>query len=279
MATSKIPDRLKQIPDPPKQLFTKGTPLEELLTHPCLTVVGSRKVTPYGREVTNRLVTEVAQAGVVIVSGLAYGVDAIAHRAALEAKGLTIAVLPTNLDKIHPASHRQLAQEIIGKGGALVSEYPPDSLIQKWNFVQRNRIASGLSQAVLITEAGPKSGTLHTAEFALEQGREVLAVPGNITSPNSVGTNSLIKAGATPVTTADDIFQALGVTPPQTKSAPKGDTPAEQAILGLIYQDVRDGQQLLIQSKLEVSQFNQTLTMLEITGKVRPIGADQWAIT
>jgi DNA processing protein len=273
-----LPGRLKQIPDPPKQLFIRGKSLEELLDAPCLTVVGSRKVSPYGKEVTNRLVTEVARAGVVIISGLAFGVDALAHQAALAAKGTTIAVLPTSLDNIHPASHRQLAEDIVGQGGALVSEYPNGAYVQKWNFVQRNRIASGLSQAVLITEAGEKSGTLHTANFALEQGRDVLAVPGNITSSTSVGTNNLIKTGATPVTTAQDILFALGVQP-GTIQITTGDTPQEQIIIDLIYKDIRDGDTLLAYSGLSVSQFNQTMTMLEITGKITALGGDNWGIS
>lgn len=275
--STELPDRLKQIPDPPKQLFIRGKPLESLLQRPCLTVVGSRKVSPYGREITNRLVIEAARAGVVIISGLAFGVDALAHKAALAAKGATIAVLPTSLDNIHPASHRQLAEDIVGQGGTLVSEYPSGAFVQKWNFVQRNRIASGLSQAVLITEAGEKSGTLHTAGFALEQGREVLAVPGNITSPTSVGTNHLIKTGATPVTSPEDIFRALGIQP-GSKRVVVGDTPAEQTVIDLLYKDIHDGEELLRQSGLQVSLFNQTMTMLEITGKITALGGDRWAV-
>lgn len=275
---TELPDRLKQIPDPPKQLFIRGEPLENLLQKPCLTVVGSRKVSPYGREITNRLVTDVSRAGVVIVSGLAFGVDALAHKAALEARGPTIAVLPTSIDNIQPASHRQLAESIVEQGGTLISEYPSGAFVQKWNFVQRNRIASGLSQAVLITEAGERSGTLHTASFALEQGREVLAVPGNVTSPTSIGTNNLIKIGATPVTTSDDILQVLGIEPTQARGAVLGDTPEEQQLINLINVDIRDGDELLKRSGLNISLFNQTMTMLEITGKITPLGGNNWTL-
>jgi DNA processing protein len=275
---TELPDRLKQIPDPPKQLFIRGEPLENLLQRPCLTVVGSRKVSQYGREITNRLVTDVSRAGVVIVSGLAFGVDALAHRAALEAQGPTIAVLPTSIDNIQPASHRQLAESIVEQGGALVSEYSSRAFVQKWNFVQRNRLASGLSQAVLITEAGARSGTLHTASFALEQGREVLAVPGNITSPTSIGTNNLIKIGATPVTTSDDILRVLGIEPAQARGATLGDTPEEQQLINLIKANIRDGDELLKRSGLNISLFNQTMTMLEITGKIAPLGGNNWAL-
>jgi DNA processing protein len=275
---TELPDRLKQIPDPPKQLFIRGESLENLLQKPCLTVVGSRRVSPYGREITNRLVTDVSRAGVVIISGLAFGVDALAHRAALEAGGPTIAVLPTSIDNIQPASHRALAESIIERGGALVSEYACGAFVQKWNFVQRNRIASGLSHATLITEAGERSGTLHTASFALDQGREVLAVPGNITSPTSVGTNNLIKMGATPVTASSDILRALGVVPTQARGAILGDTPEEQLIIDLLSTNVRGGDELQKRSGLNISQFNQTMTMLEITGKISPLGGDNWTL-
>jgi DNA processing protein len=276
---TELPDRLKQIPDPPKQLFIRGEALENLLQKPCLTVVGSRKVSPYGREITNRLVTDVSRAGVVIISGLAFGVDALAHRAALEAGGPTIAVLPTSIDNIQPASHRALAESIIERGGALVSEYASGAFVQKWNFVQRNRIASGLSQATLITEAGERSGTLHTASFALEQGREVLAVPGNITSPTSAGTNNLIKMGATPVTSSADILQVLGIEPVQAGGLILGDNLEEQRIIDLLHADVRDGDELLKRSGLNISRFNQTMTMLEIAGKITLLGGNNWRLT
>ncbi|HEY5667669.1 MAG TPA: DNA-processing protein DprA [Candidatus Saccharimonadales bacterium] len=273
-----VPDKLQYIPDPPRQLFTVGVALEHLLDKPCLTVVGSRRVSAYGKAVTTQLVTQAARAGAVIISGLALGVDSIAHRAALEAGGPTIAVMPAGLDKIYPASHANLAKQIIQQGGALVSEYPPGTPPYKYNFVERNRLASGLSDAVLITEAGEKSGTLHTAQFALEQGKEVLAVPGNITSPTSVGANNLIKAGATPVTCIADLLRALGLSQTKQSRAPQGSTPEEQMILDLIFAGTADGSDLLAKSQLEVSIFNQSLTMLEITGKVQALGNNQWAL-
>jgi DNA processing protein len=267
-----LPDRLKHIPDPPQQLFTQGSPLEELLKKPCVTVVGSRKITPYGREVTERLVTGLARAGVVIISGLALGVDAIAHRAALDVNGSTIAVLPTSLDNIHPATNYQLALRIAEQGGTLVSEYPAGAPVRKWNFIQRNRIVSGLSDALLITEAGEKSGTLHTANFALEQGRDVFAVPGNITSPASAGTNSLIKSGAAPVTHPDDILLALGIRPTSRRATNFGNNPEEQLILDLLSSGAATPDGLCVQSRLSIQTLNQTLTMLEIEGKVRANG-------
>jgi DNA processing protein len=278
LSVSVIPKKLQLIPDPPARLHILGHNLENLLSKPCLTVVGSRQVSTYGRAVTTQLVSEVAGAGVVIVSGLALGVDSIAHQAALDAGGLTIAVMPGGLDHIYPASHTRLARQIIDQGGALVSEYPVGTAPQRWYFVARNRITSGLGDAVLITEASHKSGTLHTAEFALEQGKDVLVVPGNITSPTSVGTNNLLKSGATPVTTSTDILRALGIEPTQQSRAPQGSTPAEQAVLDLLATGTADGGALQSLSKLDIAIFNQTLTMLEITGKVRALGNNQWAI-
>lgn len=256
-----------------------GNNVNELLEKPCITIIGSRKVSAYGREVTLGLAGELAKAGVVIISGLALGVDSLAHKAALDAGGLTIAVLPTGLDKIYPATHRDLARQILQQGGALVTEYPEGTNVYKTNFIARNRIASGLGDALLITEAAEKSGTLHTANFALEQGRPVLAVPGNITSPTSAGTNNLIKTGATPVTSVQDVFYALGIEQTaQQKEPPKSSDPNEQILIDLLFADVNDGTELLEQSGLELRVFNQTLTMLEIRGRIRPLGNNRWSL-
>lgn len=279
--SEQFPKKLLALADAPKELYVLGGDLGELLSRPAVAIVGSRKVSSYGQQVTAKLAGELARAGVVIVSGLAVGVDGIAHRAALEAGGLTIAVLPSSLDQIYPATHRQLARHIIGKGGALVSEYPEGTAIAfKSNFIARNRIVSGLSNAVLITEAAEKSGTLHTADFALQQGIEVLAVPGNVTSETSKGTNNLIKSGATMVTSVDDIFHALGIKPAnkQKNKAPTGNSPEEQALLDLLFAGTHAGEELLVASKLDVRQFNQTLTMLEIRGHIRPLGNNHWSL-
>lgn len=160
----------------------------------------------------------------------------------------------------------------------MISEYPNGTPPMKHQFIARNRIAAGLGDALLITEAGQKSGTLHTANFALEQGRPVLAVPGNITSPTSVGTNNLIKTGATPVTSVQDVFYALGIEQAQTKETPRSGNPNEQIVLDLLVSGISDGTELLDQSELGVSQFNQTLTMLEIRGLIRPLGNNRWAL-
>ena len=276
-----IPQRLQRIPAPPTVLFHRGERLNKLLERPAVAIVGSRNVSPYGTQVTASLASKLAEQGVVIISGLALGVDALAHKAALDAGGLTIAVLPSSVEQPYPATNRQLAEKIVEQGGALVSEYPAGEFDQsfKSNFVARNRLVAGLADAVLITEAAEKSGSLHTAQFARKQGKPVLAVPGNITSPGSAGTNDLIKGGATAVTGYKDVLRALGlVEHVLTASEVRGGNQTEQKILDLILQGTNDGELLLKLSELDISLFNQTLAMLEISGKVRSLGTNQWAI-
>jgi len=276
--TSEIPARLRELANPPAQLFCRGTSLADLLARPCVAIVGSRKVTTYGRTVTEQLASELARQGVVIISGLAVGVDGIAHRAALAAGGLTIAVLPCGLERIYPASHRQLAEDIVKNGGALVTEYAAGAIAYKLNFIARNRIVAGLADAVLVTEAALKSGTLHTARFALEQGKDVLAVPGNINSPTSEGTNNLIRSGAALVASATDVLQILGLDPTTAKAKVRGSTPAEQLILDFLVAGLQDGSALLAATGLSAASFNQALTMLEISGSIRALGGNQWAL-
>lgn len=274
-----FPEVLKQIPSPPKQLYHAGAPLEELMKRPRVAIVGTRKSTSYGMRVTQEIAGELAEQGIVIISGLALGIDAIAHQATVKAGGLAIAVLPCPLDNIVPVWNRRLASDILDNGGALVSEYENGLHPQKQFFIARNRLMSGLADVVLITEATEKSGSLHTANFALQQGREVLVVPGDIYKSGSVGANNLIKSGASVVTSANDVLHALGLEKHQTKARHvKGRNANEQAILDLLLQGVTAGQEILEGSKLEVSEFNQALTMLEISGKIRPLGANQWAI-
>jgi DNA processing protein len=240
-------------------------------------MVGSRKLTPYGRQVTYKFASELAKRGVVIVSGLALGVDSVAHQAALDAGGKTIAVLPSSLENIYPSSHRRLAASIVEQGGALVTEYPADAFVMKHQFIARNRIIAGLSNSVLVTEAALKSGSLHTARYALEQGTDVFAVPGNITSETSVGTNNLLKAGALIATTSDDILLALGISDkPEQRALPLAANTDEQIVLNLLASGVSDGAELQARSELSIEVFSQTLTMLEITGKIRSLGANNW---
>ena len=276
---SSFPDKLKAIPSPPKTLFSVGN-LSNLHDSPVVSVVGSRSVTPYGKQVTTKLVSELASRGVAIVSGLALGVDALAHQAALDSGGYTAAVLPSPVTAIYPASNRQLAQRILENDGALISEYGDDDRSEafKMRFIARNRLVSGLADVLLITEASERSGTLHTANFALEQGRTVMAVPGNITSPTSAGTNNLIKAGAIPVTDVSDVLTALGLNNKQVQLEILAANKEEEAILDLIKQGITDSAEILAQCGLNSALFNQTLTMLEITGKIKPLGSGHWGL-
>jgi DNA processing protein len=276
---SAYPSKLRDIPSPPRELFYLGADPADWLNRPKVAIVGSRGVSAYGQQVTAQLATELAERGIVIVSGLALGVDGIAHQACLRAGGTTVAVLANGLDKIYPASHTSLGREILEKGGTILSEYEAGTPGFKQNFIARNRIVAGLSDALLITEATDRSGTLHTAKFALEQGRDVLAVPGNITSPNSVGTNNLIKTGAITVTSIDDIMYALDAKHlPVEKVRRRGDTAEEQTVIDLLYDGLSDGHELLLKSELPAVQFNQILTMLEISGKVRALGNNHWSL-
>lgn len=279
LTLSSLPERLQQIASPPKQLYWAGVNVNDLLNYKCVAIVGSRKVTTYGRQVTTQLASQLAEQGVIIISGLALGVDAIAHQAALDAGGKTIAVLPGPLELIYPRSHQRLADQIVEQGGALMSEYPEGTEPFRSNFIARNRLVSGLCDALLITEAAEKSGSLHTARFALEQGKDVLAVPGNITSKTSAGTNNLLKAGAVPVTSSEDILNVLGLRQHSGDwQAASGRDPEEQTILSLLLQGISDGEALQHTSQLDIATFNQTLTMLEISGKIRALGANQWAL-
>jgi DNA processing protein len=272
-----FPAALEQIPSRPQVLYHTGAPLNELLKWPSVAIVGSRSVSAYGRQVTRDLAERLAEQGIVIVSGLALGIDALAHQSALDAGGLCIAVLPGPLNDIVPATNRPLAKEILKQGGALISEYANGVPAMKQNFVARNRLMAGLGQVLLITEAGEKSGSLHTARFAIEQGKTVLAVPGNITAIGSVGTNNLIKQGATPVTDYLDVMHALGL---QDRHGPvrelRGRNAHEQIVIDLLLEGISDGEELLKRSQLSTSGFNQVLTMLELTGKIRPLGANHW---
>lgn len=273
-----FPNILRQIPSPPKDLFWAGTHPNEFLDKPRVAIVGSRKVSGYGRGVTEQLASELARAKVVIISGLALGVDSIAHQSTLNAGGLTIAVLPTSLDQIYPASHLNLARQIVGTGGCLISEYPMGVEAFRSNFIARNRLISGLADVLLITEAAKNSGTMHTAGFALEQGRTVMAVPGNINSPGSEGCNNLIKAGATPVTGVDDILFALGIDPGAPKQIKifRGAVD-EQKIFDLIRQGIANPEELAIAAKLSSPDLNAALTMLEINGYIRAEGGN-WTL-
>lgn len=203
----KYPKLLRKIgKEAPKQLYYKGSWSDEIFEN-CLAVVGSRRMTSYGRQVTERIVGEVAAAGITIVSGFMYGIDAQAHKAALKVGGRTIAVMPCGIDLIHPEYQRDLYQEILNNNGLVISEYEGDRQPELWTYPQRNRIVAGLSKAVLVVEAGEKSGSLITANWARKFGRKLFAVPGPVTSEVSKGTLQLIREGAGMVTSSQDILR------------------------------------------------------------------------
>lgn len=267
---------LDSIHHAPKELFVRGTLPEN--RPPTVAIVGTRRPTRYGQEVASILARDLAKRGVVIVSGLALGIDAIAHRGALDAHGVTIAVLASGIDDITPRTNRALGEAIIEQGGAVVSEYEPGTPAFTSQFLARNRIVSGLSDAVIIVEAAARSGTLATATFALEQGRDVFVVPGNITSPLSAGCNQLLKQGATPVTCAEDILEVIA--PEQLTaqaSLPLGGNPIETAILQHLASGLRDGDEILqLMPDITAQDFSQALTMLEINGSILALGGNQW---
>jgi len=240
-------------------------------------VVGSRRPTAYGELITYQITSELARAGAVIVSGLAIGVDSIAHRAAIDAGGKTVAVLAHGLDRIYPARHRGLAKEILATGGALVSEYAINTEPQKFRFVERNRIIAGLSMAVIVTEAGPKSGSLFTARDAAATGRIVMAVPGNITSEFSAGPNNLIRTGAIAITSAADAIVALGFHAREQIAVP-AQSPDEAALLKFLAAGSSTSEELISKSQLSAAQFANIISLMEITGKVRNLGAGNWVI-
>jgi len=230
------PDLLRQIDDPPITLYVRGD-WQACLEQPCVGVIGSRNCSTYGKNSAEMLSRELAARGITIVSGLARGIDTSAHRGALEAKGRTIGVLGTGLDSIYPKENTRLAEEILDKGGALFTQFPLGTPPLKDNFPYRNRIISGLSLGVLIVEASERSGSLITARLAMEQNREVMAVPGNITSGNSFGTNYLIKAGAKLVQQWQDVVAELpseiaaAILPPKIEERSNGKASRQQDLM------------------------------------------------
>ncbi len=274
------PPLLKEIYDPPFCLFVRGALTG--LSYP-LAVVGSRQFSLYGKQVTEEMVTELARKGITIVSGLALGIDGIAHQTALDANGKTIAVLGSGNDRQHifPSGHRHLADKIVAGGGAVITEYPPGMMPTQYTFPRRNRIIAGISLGTLIVEAGEESGALITGQCALDNGREVFAVPQNITSPTAVGVNNLLKVGAHPVTSAEDILNALNlrdVAEYVTNSVILPDSPIEAKLLEHLSREPLHVDQLIKRSALDSPTVNSTLTMMEMKGKVRNVGGMQYVL-
>lgn len=268
---------LNSIAKPPKILNYIGTLPSTRVSS--VAIVGTRKPTSYGKEVTHTFAFELAKRGVVIISGLALGVDGIAHRAALEANGKTLAVLGCGLPRIYPSSHKALADQIVQNGGAVLSEYQTNEVARPHYFLERNRIVSGLADAIIITEAASRSGTLNTAMHALEQGREVFVVPGNITSPMSVGCNQLIKQGAIPISNSSEVLEIIAPDQlPGQAILPLGNTPLETNIIELLAKGTRDGDELQQKAKVPATELSMALTMLELGGSIRSLGANQWTL-
>lgn len=242
-------------------------------------IVGTRRPTPYGKKVCFDFAYKLAQQGITIVSGLAYGIDRAAHEGALAAGGTTIAVLGHGLDTVYPAGHRKLAADIINNGGCLISEYEPGTPVMKHRFLERNRIVAGLADALLVIEAGEKSGTSSTIQFALEQNKEVFAVPGPIDSLLSAGTNRIIQQGAHPALSVQDILAIIAPGAPISDQPPTGATDVESLLLSLIYKGVTENETLQAKSKLNPSDFAHTVTMLEIRGAIRREVNGHWLLT
>lgn len=249
-----------------------------------LAIVGTRKPTDYGIGIAKKLAYEAAKRGAVVVSGLAYGIDSVAHRGALEANGITVGVLGTPIDYIYPKSHRGLAEEIVKTGGCIMSELAPGvEFHPKTCFLERNRIIAGLADVVVVVEAAERSGSLNTAAHALEQGKEIYAVPGDITRVNSRGCNRLIAQGATPLLETEDVLNGLFPVPRKQKHTrqaqlPVGDNVAETAILQKIAQGKSSGEEILAAAGLSAVEFSQNITMLELKGRVMALGMNRWAL-
>lgn len=272
-------ERLSQIPQPPQQIYYLGKIPKQPL--PTVAIVGSRRPTSYGREVTSQLASRLAQRGVVVVSGLALGIDAIAHQAAVDAGGTTIAVQANGLHDLTPRTNRQLGQAIIEQGGAIISEHPAGTEALPHNFLTRNRLVSGLADTVIVTEAAARSGTLNTAAHALEQGRQIYAVPGNITSPMSAGCNHLIAQGAQPLTSIDRFLEDYIPSPviDQQPTLPLGRTELENHIVSKLAEGVRDGDEILRTSNATAAELNAALTMLEVDQVIKALGSNKWRLS
>jgi DNA processing protein len=288
MSDPEYPLRLKEIYDPPIVLFVKGS--VEVLAQPGIAMVGTRHPTPYGSGMAERLSTDLAARGLVIISGLARGIDTSSHRGAVAAKGKTVAVLGTGIDVMYPKENSRLAEQIVALGGALISEFPVGTHPAPQNFPIRNRIISGMSAGVLVVEAAEYSGTRITSRLALEQNRDVYAVPGNVTNKNSWGPNTLIKQGAKLVATWEDVWEelpsdvqaALGAMQPNESAEPETaslfpdevTSPHEKKILKLLKADESthiDQLVELLENEISASEIFAALFELELNGKIRQL--------
>lgn len=262
-----FPDKLRDIPNPPQQLYCAGN--LDLLNTTSIGVVGSRKFTIYGKQVAMMIGKKLAQAGIPVVSGLAYGIDGFAHQGVLEGGGKAICVLGSGLKLMSPERNRKLMFDLLDAGGLVLSEYEPEMPAEPWTFPARNRIISGLSKAVVVVEANYNSGALITAQHAIEQGRTVYAVPGNINSQFSLGSNLLIRDGAMPLIVVDDVIREIGgdITLSSQELESLGED--EMAIINIVrkYNGVTPDK-VAEALNLMVGQVNSIVTVLEIKGVV-----------
>ena len=277
---SEFTEVLEHIALKPELLYYRGILPEKRVK--TVAIVGSRRNTKYGEEIAYTLAKELAKRGVVVVSGLALGIDSIAHRGALDGGGVTIGILGTEIERIYPREHVGLAEKMIENGGAVMSEYHiGDKIFPKTSFLERNRLISGLSDAVVVVEAAERSGTLNTAMHALDQGKELFAVPGDITHAMSAGCNSLLQHGAYPYTKPDDVLDFLFPVKHKKKSKQMvifGDTEEETKILQALMSGMEDGEEIMMKLGMGVTEFNQTVTLLEIKGLIKSLGANKWVL-
>lgn len=270
------PERLREIDQAPPVLYVRGTIISE--DSWAVAIVGTRRVTSYGRQISEELGSFLAANGVTVVSGLARGVDAIAHDSALKAGGRTIAVLGCGIDRIYPPEHNKLSERIIANG-AVISDYAPGTPPDSINFPPRNRIIAGLSLATVVVEAGETSGALITAQFAVDQGREVFAVPGNILAPQSKGTNRLISQGAHPLLSGRDILDELQLRQVHSQQSVRRALPGDEIelkLLNLLTHEPLHMDELRARADMPIERVSATLVMMELKGLVRQVGNDNY---
>ncbi len=280
MLDNNLKTRLSRLLAPARELSYLGSDPQDLLKQPAVAIVGTRKPTPYGKAVTQKLAEELARAGVVVISGNALGVDVLAQQSATDAGGKVISVLPSGLDNIYPATNRDVAKTIAKQGGALMSEYEPGHVPTRYDFLERNRLIAALSDLVVVPEAARRSGSLNTASHAANMGIPVACVPGPISAPMSAGTNQLIKDGAHLITGSEDIISILGIKPAEKELASlEGENNAQTILLKLIADGVADSISLQSLSKLETSDFHMAVSMLEVEGRIEQIQPGEWQLS
>jgi DNA processing protein len=262
---SELPELLREIHDPPRALYLRGAGDPEVLARPAVAIVGARACSPYGSQVARMLGRDLAAAGLVVVSGLARGVDGEAHRGVLEAGGVTVAVLGCGIDRDYPAVHADLARRICERG-LVVSEYEPGVEPAPWRFPARNRIIAGLCAATVIVEARERSGALITADFALEDNREVFAVPGEITGSLALGTNRLLRQGATPLTSSEDVLEVFGLVPTRRAQPAVGPTAAQ--VFERLSESVVTADELALSTGIGPGPLAAALAELELAGLI-----------